>query len=133
MRTDDRCVELFQRWSVTLAAARAERTFELSMADLWSPGVVAELTARIAPGQRYVDVALSARDPDSGVCGGADDVVDLADGSALTTTRFRIDLRAHTVAPLDTVPAVLGGLGVWSSDGRHGPERAAAELSIDIK
>jgi Trypsin len=85
-----------------------------------------------APGQQLVEAELRVRDQD-GSCGSSsrDDEVDITPGWG-TRLRLQIDVQAHTVRVLDAFPQVLGGLGLWGSDGNTGDETARAEIDVDI-
>ena len=96
-----------------------------------APPIVLVTTS--APGARLVEATLRIRDQD-GSCGDSspDDEVDIAAATGVTALRIQIDVQAHTVRILDAYPQVLGGLGVWWSDGRDGEEAARAEINVDI-
>jgi hypothetical protein len=85
------------------------------------------------PGARYVEAELRIRDQD-GSCGGSslDDEVDIAARADVTRYTIQIDLQAHTVQVLDADLPVLGGQGLWWTDGRDGRETGKAELAIEI-
>ena len=85
------------------------------------------------PGARYVEAELRIRDQD-GSCGGSsiDDEVDIAARADVTRYTIQIDLQAHTVQVLDADLPVLGGQGLWWTDGRDGRETGKAELAVEI-
>jgi len=129
LRSDDRCSTAGWTGKLELTGGASE-SVSFSVPDPDRP--LATITARSRPGATFVIARLSLRDDDSAACGGADDRVDLATGATAETASFRIDLRANTVEVLHGTPRVLGGLGTWWTDGRDGPERAKAELSIAL-
>jgi len=90
------------------------------------------LTARSAPGARYVDIELAVRDEDDWLCGGGDDEVDLVPHPDVRDLRVRVDLQAHTVQMLDSAEPVLGGLANWWSDGRDGQETGKADFTVSV-